>query len=132
MLFRSFDRLATAGVALALQPYFFPTEGILEELAAFPVQQLGVDVRSRETSARAIDRLGAVTQTVVLGVVDARNTRVETPRELGELVDAALKRVGADRLWLSTTTGLEYLPHDVAVRKLAALTDAARVSGGVR
>ena len=68
----------------------------------------------------------------MLGVVDARNTRVETAREIGELVDAALKKVGADRLWLSTTTGTEYLPHDVAVKKLHALTDAARVTGGVR
>ena len=89
-------------------------------------------MRSREDSAKAIDRLGAVKQTVVLGVVDARNTRVESPREIGDLVEAALKRVPADRLWLSTTTGLEYLPHDVALKKLAALADAARVTGGVR
>jgi methionine synthase II (cobalamin-independent) len=47
-------------------------------------------------------------------------------------VDAALREVGADRLWLSTTTGLEFLPHDVAVRKLEALGDAARVTGGAR
>jgi 5-methyltetrahydropteroyltriglutamate--homocysteine methyltransferase len=128
----AFDRLAKAGVALALHPYFFPTDKIVEKLAAFPVAQLGVDVRSRETSAKAIDRLGAVKQTVVLGVVDARNTRVESPREIGELVDATRKHVPADRLWLSTTTGLEYLPHDVALKKLAALADSARVTGGVR
>ncbi|HKW77875.1 MAG TPA: hypothetical protein VJQ09_02180 [Candidatus Limnocylindria bacterium] len=128
----AFDRLARAGVPISLQPYFFPTDGILEKLAAFPVAQLGVDVRSRDSlSAKAIDGLGAVRQTVVLGVVDARNTRVESAREIGELVDAASRHVPADRLWLSTTTGLEYLPHDVALRKLAALTDAARVTGGV-
>jgi 5-methyltetrahydropteroyltriglutamate--homocysteine methyltransferase len=128
----AFERLAVAGVALALYPYFFSTETIVEKLAAFPIAQLGVDVRSREDSAKAIDRLGAVKQTVVLGVVDARNTRVESPREIGDLVEAALRRVPADRLWLSTTTGLEYLPHDVALKKLAALADAARVTGGVR
>jgi 5-methyltetrahydropteroyltriglutamate--homocysteine methyltransferase len=128
----AFDRLAVAGVALALYPYFFSTDKIVEKLAAFPIAQLGVDVRSREDSARAIDRLGAVKQTVVLGVVDARNTRIESPREIGDLVEAALKRVPADRLWLSTTTGLEYLPHDVALKKLAVLADAARVTGGVR
>ncbi|MDO8506754.1 MAG: hypothetical protein Q7S41_03995 [Candidatus Limnocylindria bacterium] len=128
----AFDRLAKAGVALALHPYFFPIDRILEKLAAFPVAQLGVDVRSRETSAKAIEGLGAVKQTVVLGVIDARNTRLETPSEVGELVEAALKRVPADRLWLATTTGLEYLPHDVAVRKLSGLTDAVRSFGGVR
>ena len=128
----AFERLAKAGVSLALYPYFFPTTNLIHALAGFPVAQLGVDVRSREHSAEAIDRLGAVKQTVVLGVVDARNTRVETAREIGVLADAALKKVGADRLWLSTTTGTEYLPHDVAVKKLHALTDAARVTGGVR
>jgi 5-methyltetrahydropteroyltriglutamate--homocysteine methyltransferase len=128
----AFDRLAKAGVALALYPYFFPNTNLVRALGSFPVAQLGLDVRSREHSAEAIDRLDALKQTVVLGVVDARNTRVETPREIGGLIDAALKKVGADRLWLSTTTGLEYLPHDVATKKLAALTDAARVTGGVR
>ncbi len=128
----AFDRLAKAGVPLALYAYFFPNTDLVQALAEFPVAQLGLDVRSRETSPRAIDRLEVVKQTVVLGVVDARNTRIETPRELGELVDAALRQVGIDRLWLSPTTGLEFLPHDVAVKKLGALTDAARVTGGVR
>ncbi len=128
----AFDRLAKAGIALALHPYFFPVGPIVEQLASFPIAQLGVDVRSRDTSARAIDGLGAMTRTVVLGVVDARNTKIETAREIGELVEAVLKKVPADRLWLSTTTGLEYLPHDVAVKKLHALADAARTTGGVR
>ena len=128
----AFERLAKVGVSLALYPYFFPNTDLIESLANFPVAQVGVDVRSRERSADAIDRLGAVKQIVVLGVVDARNTRVETAREIGELVDRALKNVAAERLWISTTTGLEYLPHDVAQRKLGALTDAARVTGGVR
>ena len=128
----AFDRIARAGVDLALYPYFFPLERIVERLAGFPVAQVGIDVRSRENSARAIDRLGAIKQTVVLGIVDARNTRLETPREVGELIYAARKNVPEDRLWLSTTTSLEYLPHDVAQRKLAALADAANVAGGVR
>ena len=127
----AFDELAKAGIALALNPYFFPSDRIIEKLAAFPVQQIGVDVRSRESSAKAIDRLGAVKQTVVLGVVDARNTRIETGREIGDLVEAAVKRVGEERLWLSPTTGLEYLPHDVALKKLTALVEGARASKGV-
>jgi 5-methyltetrahydropteroyltriglutamate--homocysteine methyltransferase len=127
------QRLAKGGVTVALYPYFFPIDGIVERLDVAPVGVLGVDVRSRETSARAIDRLRAFKGTVSLGVVDARNTRLETAREIGELADAALKVLGDEgRLYLSTTTGLEYLPHDVAKKKLSALADAARVTGGVR
>ena len=129
------QRMAKSGVPMALYPYFFPIDGIVEKLAdfkRFPVAILGVDVRSRETSARVIDRLGSYAGTISLGIVDARNTRLETPRELGQLIESALKRVRDERrLQLSTTTGLEYLPHDVAVKKLNALVEATRVTKGV-
>jgi 5-methyltetrahydropteroyltriglutamate--homocysteine methyltransferase len=124
----AYKRIAAAGVPIAVQAYFFPADRILEVLASFPVAQIGVDVRSRETTA--LGRLDVFKgKTVVLGIVDARNTRLETASELGKLVDEALKLVKSDDLWLSTTTGLEYLPHDVATKKLTALAKAAR--GGV-
>jgi 5-methyltetrahydropteroyltriglutamate--homocysteine methyltransferase len=125
----AFERLAKGGVALALHPYFFPVDRLLDELASFPVAQVGLDLRSRDT--RAVEGLRAFKQTVVLGVVDARNTRVETEREITELIDRALRTIPGDRIWLAPTTGLEYLPHDVARRKLDALVSAAR-AGGVR
>ena len=124
------ERLAVAGVPLALHTYFFPADPLLDALAAFPVAQVGVDVRSRDT--HTLERLNALRQTVVLGIVDARNTRVETEIELVGLIEAALKQVPADYLWLAPTTGLEYLPHDVAVQKLKALVAAAHATGGVK
>lgn len=130
----AFKRLAAAGVPLALHPYFFPVDRILDQIfdsKAFPAAILGLDVRSRETSDRAIDRLAEYRGTVCLGIVDARNTALETPRELAGLIERAIGRVSYDRLYLSPTTGLEYLPHDIAVRKLSALVSAARMTKGV-
>ena len=124
------ERLAAAGVPLALQTYFFPADPLLDALAAFPVAQIGIDVRSRET--HVLEKLNTVRQTVVLGIVDARNTRVETETELVGLIETALKRIPADYLWLAPTTGLEYLPHDVAVQKLKALVGAVHAIGGVK
>src|SRR5688572_8696960 len=124
------ERLALAGVPLALQTYFFPADPLLDALAAFPVAQVGIDVRSRET--RALEGLGALRQTVVLGVVDARNTRVESERELAVLIESALRHIPAEWLWLAPTTGLEYLPHDVAIQKLKVLVAAAHAAGGVK
>jgi len=124
------ERLAAAGVPLALQTYFFPADQLLDALAAFPVAQIGIDVRSRPT--HVLEKLNTVRQTVVLGIVDARNTRVETESELVGLIEAALKKIPADYLWIAPTTGLEYLPHDVAVQKLKALVAAARAIGGVK
>jgi 5-methyltetrahydropteroyltriglutamate--homocysteine methyltransferase len=126
----AFDRLAAAGVPLALHPYFFPADAVLDQLASFPAAQIGIDARSRDT--KALEGLRAFEQTVVIGVIDARNTRIETERETAALVESALRNLPAERLWLSTTTGLEYLPHDVAIRKLGALVAAARATGGVR
>jgi len=124
----AYRRIAAAGVPIAVQPYFLPADRILETLASFPLAQIGVDVRSRDTTAlRRLDVFKG--KTVVLGIVDARNTRLETASELAELVEEALKLVPSDSLWLAPTTGLEYLPHDVASKKLTALAEAAR--GGV-
>lgn len=124
----AYRRIAATGVPIAIQAYFFPADRILETLASFPVTQVGIDVRSRETTAlRRLDIFKG--KTVVLGIVDARNTRLETARELGKIAEDALKLVPSESLWLAPTTGLEYLPHDVAAKKLAALAEAAR--GGV-
>ena len=41
----AYGRIAAAGVPLAVQPYFFPADRILEALASFPVDQVGIDIR---------------------------------------------------------------------------------------
>jgi len=125
----AYGRLAAAGVPIALQTSFFPADRVLSALASFPVAQVGLDVRSRETTA--LGRLDAFRgKTVVLGIVDARNTRLESVSEVARLVEEALKLVPADRLWVAPTTGLEYLPHDVALKKLAVLVEGARAATG--
>lgn len=123
----AYQRIASAGVPIAIQTYFFPADRILESLGSFPVAQVGIDVRSRDTTA--LRRLDAIKgRTVVLGVVDARNTRLETEREVASLIEEALKLVPAEQLWVAPTTGLEYLPHDVALKKLTALVSGARAA----
>lgn len=126
----AYRRIAAAGVPLAVQTYFFPADRVLESLASFPVAQIGLDVRSRETTV--LRRLDAIRdRVVVLGVVDARNTRLESEREVAALIEEALKLVPSERLWVAPTTGLEYLPHDVALKKLTALVAGARAAGAV-
>ena len=125
----AYARLADAGHALALVTYFFPPDAVLESLASFPVGVIGIDVRSRDTTA--FDRLDAFrTQHILLGVVDARNTRLETADEVARYAERALKLVPQERLVLATTTSLEYLPRDVARAKLTALVEGARLVAG--
>ena len=125
----AYVRIAAAGVDIAVQAFFFPADRILEFLASFPVAQIGLDIRSRDTTVlRRLDVFKD--KTVVLGVVDARNTRLETTAEVASLIQEALKLVPEDRLWVAPTTGLEYLPHDIASKKLAALVSGAREALG--
>ena len=119
----AYGRLADPDLAITLVTYFFPADAVLESLA------VGIDVRSRDTTA--FDRLDAFrTQYVLLGVVDARNTRLETADEVARYAERALKLVPQERLVLATTTSLEYLPRDVARAKLAALVAGARLLSG--
>jgi 5-methyltetrahydropteroyltriglutamate--homocysteine methyltransferase len=125
----AYGRLADPELALTLVTYFFPADAVLEFLASFPVAAVAIDVRSRDTTA--FERLDAFrTQYVVLGVVDARNTRLETADEVARYADRALKLVPQERLVLATTTSLEYLPRDVARAKLTALVEGARLVSG--
>jgi 5-methyltetrahydropteroyltriglutamate--homocysteine methyltransferase len=125
----AYARLADAGHALALVTYFFPPDSVLESLASFPVGVVGIDVRSRDTTA--FERLDAFrTQYVLLGVVDARNTRLETAEEVARYAERALKLLPQERLILAPTTSLEYLPRAVARAKLAALVEGARLVSG--
>jgi 5-methyltetrahydropteroyltriglutamate--homocysteine methyltransferase len=125
----AYARLADAGHALALVTCFFPPDPVLESLASFPVGVIGIDVRSRDTTA--FERLDAFrTQYVLLGVVDARNTRRETAEEVARYAERALKLVPQERLILAPTASLEYLPHDVARAKLTALVEGARLVTG--
>lgn len=125
----AYGRLNDPDIALTLVTYFFPADSVLESLASFPVSAIAIDVRSRDTTA--FDRLDAFrTQYVVLGVVDARNTRLETADEVARYAERALKLVPQDRLVLATTTSLEYLPRDVARAKLTSLAEGARLVTG--
>ena len=125
----AYARFADPDLALNLVTYFFPADPVLESLASFPVAAIGIDVRSRDTTA--FDRLDAFrTQSVILGVVDARNTRLETADEVARYAERALKLVPQERLVLATTTSLEYLPRDVARAKLTALVEGARLVAG--
>ena len=127
----AYRRIADPELALTLVTYFFAADTVLESLASFPVAAVAIDVRSRDTTA--FDRLDAFrTQDVVLGVVDARNTRLETADEIARYAERALKLVPQERLVLAPTTSLEYLPRDVARAKLTALVEGARLVAGER
>ncbi|MGZ6293763.1 MAG: hypothetical protein ACXWPO_03030 [Candidatus Limnocylindrales bacterium] len=67
---------------------------------------------------------------IIAGVADARTTRMDSREVLvwGARYAAALNGRGLDRVGLSPSAGLEYLPRDRAKAKLESLGQAVRVA----
>ena len=113
----------------ALATYFKPIDGIYAALRTFPVDALQIDVVDRPSQLDLVLK-NPPAGDVVLGCVDARNTRVEDQGALGRLLERAGERVGADRLWASTNAGLEFLPHATAQKKMARLAETVATVNG--
>ena len=118
---------AKTGVTL----YFGSLDGALPRLQRTPVTTIGVDVVSDPDNLKAVLRT-RITKELTLGCLDARNTKLESARDLHRLFDALKRRIPLDRVAVSPNCGLEFLPHPQAVAKVRRLVDAVRTyrSGG--
>ena len=65
---------------------------------------------------------------VALGLIDARNTRLEDPAEVARAVARARSARPDLDFQLSTSASLEYLPADKAELKVSRLVEAARIA----
>ncbi|MBI4227922.1 MAG: hypothetical protein HY600_06620 [Candidatus Omnitrophica bacterium] len=113
---------ATRWVAL----YFHDVTPLISRLAAMDADVLSLDL---VTGPALAGRLSALPQQVALGVLDARNTQLESPDAVAALVDQAVKGRAA-RVWLTPNCGLEFLPHGRALQKLELLVSVARRVAG--
>jgi 5-methyltetrahydropteroyltriglutamate--homocysteine methyltransferase len=58
------------------------------------------------------------------GIGDARNTKLESVEVLRTPIQRLLKQLDPERLWISPSCGLEFLPREAARRKLERLAEA--------
>ena len=63
---------------------------------------------------------------LMAGIVDARNTKMESEAELVKLLHQLGESVNLDNTWLSTSHSLEFLPRSNARKKLELLTQVAK------
>jgi methionine synthase II (cobalamin-independent) len=66
---------------------------------------------------------------LVLGLIDARNTKEEDPAAVAKKVSQLKSSVDLKASYLSPSNGLEFLPRDRARRKLRILREAATLIG---
>ena len=58
---------------------------------------------------------------VLVGVIDVASERVETPQEVAEVIERALKFVPAKHFYACTNCGMAPMDRDIALKKLEAL-----------
>lgn len=96
--------------------YFANVEKVYDSLSSLPVHVIGLDLVSDPANAKLV-REKAFGKELSLGVVDARNTKMEKESDLRGLLASFEKN--RDRIqYVAPSAGLEFLPYDTAVEKL--------------
>ncbi len=127
----TFSLLAAAkGTAeLCLATYFGDVAKIYRDLVKLPADVLGLDLVQGAKTWSQIATHGS-DKPLVLGVVDARNTKLEDPKAVAARVRGIRHSVDLERCYLSPSNGLEFLPRAAAREKLARLARTAELVGG--
>lgn len=123
--------IATRGVKAktAVYTYFGSLNGAWEPLMRAKVDLVGVDLVSDPKALASLKRV-KITKELGIGCLDARNTKLESVKELHAVFRAVEKLVPSDRLTVSPNCGLEFLPHSQALAKINRLGEAVRTYRG--
>lgn len=115
----------------ALYTYFGHLDGLFPAILDLPVDVLGIDFVAGPRNWDLL-ALGAwpKDKELGLGILDARNTRLETPEEVAKACRRAAEIAPAASLYIGPSAGLEFLPRRVARRKLEALVAGVRRADG--
>lgn len=115
-----------AGTDLELLAHlpFQDASGFLSDVSEQPVDGVLVDLN--QTPREALTELD--TETVGLGLVDARSSLVERPDLLLSAVGGALEHVDAERVYLTPTGDLQHVPEPIARRKVRVTGKTARAA----
>jgi len=125
------ERLASrkGSAELTLATYFGDVAKIFRDLLELPADVLGLDLVQGPKTWAHIAKHGSE-KPLALGVVDARNTKLEDPKALASRVRELGGYIDLGRSYLSPSNGLEFLPRERVRQKLAVLVETARRVGG--
>ena len=118
----------TAETALYL--YFGDAEGIYPQILDLPFELIGLDFVMGSQNEALLKRT-PFTKKLGLGIIDARNTRLESPDDIAEKIRRLGDGIDPHRIHVSPSAGLEFLPREVAQEKLRQLAQGVRQAEGV-
>jgi 5-methyltetrahydropteroyltriglutamate--homocysteine methyltransferase len=117
-------------VETSLWTYFGDVDGIYPQVLDLPFGLIGLDFVMGPANEALLHRT-PFTKKLGLGVVDARNTRLESPEQIAGRVKALAGTLEPDHVHVAPNTGLEFLPREVAQEKLRRLSQGVRMAEGV-
>jgi len=106
---------------LGLAFYFGDIARLYPKVQGLPVDVLCLDFTYSPNLAEIVETEGS-SKTLAFGLLDGRNTRLEDPTALARQLERMLGRLKPDVAYLTSSSGLEYLPRDRAQLKLRHLT----------
>ena len=107
-------------------PFGAPS-AVFEAIRDLPWSAIGLDLVEAPAGWDILPRVPEG-RTVVLGLVDARNTRLEDPMDLARAIERARAARPDLEFQLSPSASLEYLPADRAEQKVSRLVEAAKIA----
>ena len=112
-----------------LATYFGDAKRLGPQLFDLPVHGFGLDFVSGPENFHLLKQFPPE-KILQAGIVDARNTKVESESHITSTIEELTAAVTADQLLVSPSAGLEFLPREKAQVKLQALASAAGKVGG--
>jgi len=108
-----------------LYTWFGDIEGLYPQILELPFAAIGLDFVKCPANWDVIARQ-PFSKKLGLGIVDARNTRLESVDEIVGAIRRASAMVAGDRIYVNPSCGLEYLPREVAQAKLRRMVEGVR------
>jgi 5-methyltetrahydropteroyltriglutamate--homocysteine methyltransferase len=116
-------------VETALYTYFGDVRGIYDQMLDLPVDLIGLDFATNPKNDDLVKKNPP--KKLGLGIVDARNTRMEPADALVERIKSLSGGTSPENVHVSPSAGLEFLPREVAQQKLRRVAEAVRAAEGV-
>jgi 5-methyltetrahydropteroyltriglutamate--homocysteine methyltransferase len=117
-----------SSVETILATYFGDAKRLGSELFDVEVDGFGFDLISGPQNEELLAEVPS-DRKVQVGILDARNTKLETVDDLERTILDLVDRLGADRLYITPSAGLEFLPREKARAKLQRLGEVVKKVG---
>lgn len=111
-----------AGKPLARRSY----QPVLDEMLALRVDELALETANRELAELPLLGEIATQRDVAVGLIDVKNSYIETPDDVAERIRRVLQYAPAERLTVVPDCGFSQTPRGAARAKLHAMVEGTR------